>query len=228
MQIHFILVRPVVPENIGFVCRSIKNMGFDKLRIVDSDKYLKKGARNTAYESHEVLENIQYFDDLESAIQDMDMVIGTTAKNRKLRYEYVDSQNIRQFLDDRRDSFDNLAIVFGSESDGLNSTEEKCCDVLSTISMAEDYPSINLSHSVMIYAYELSGLNKVVTKQTNDVSNDLYSAFKGQVEEFLSILEVDERQPGIYQQVKDKLLLLPENDIKLFMSLARYLRNHIK
>ena len=77
-------------------------MGFDKLRIVDSDKYLKKGARNTAYESHEVLENIQHFDNLESAIQDMDMVIGTTAKNRKLRYKYVDSQNIRQFLEDRR------------------------------------------------------------------------------------------------------------------------------
>ena len=203
-------------------------MGFDKLRIVDSDKYLKKGARNTAYESHEVLDNIQHYDNLESAIQDMDIVIGTTAKNRKLRYEYIDSQNISQFLEDRKDSFDNLAIVFGSESDGLNSTEEKCCDILSTIPMAEDYPSVNLSHSVMIYAYELSSLNRNGAEQNNKVSKDLYRAFKEQVEEFLSILEVDERQPGIYQQVKDKLLLLPENDIKLFMSLARYLRNHIK
>ena len=44
MKIHFVLVEPAVPENIGAAARAIKTMGFDSLWIVNSEKYKEKEA----------------------------------------------------------------------------------------------------------------------------------------------------------------------------------------
>ena len=228
MEIHFILVRPVVPENVGFVCRSIKNMGFSKLRVVGSDKHLRNGARHTAYESREILEGIERFDSLDQAVKDMDLVIGTTGKKRKLRYQYLEASKLNGFLEERQASLEKVAIVFGSESDGMTTEEEKCCDMLSSIPMAIEYPSINLSHSVMIYAYELSKLKLDMNTSKELPNESKYKAFKDQINSFLEIVEIGQRQPGFYQQMRDKLLSMKPEDITLFMSAARYLRNHIK
>lgn len=228
MEIHFILVRPVVPENVGFVCRSIKNMGFSKLRVVGSDKHLRNGARHTAYESREILEGIESFDSLDQAVKDMDLVIGTTGKKRKLRYQYLEASKLNGFLEERQASLEKVAIVFGSESDGMTTDEEKCCDMLSSIPMAIEYPSINLSHSVMIYAYELSKLKLDMNPSEVSTDENKFKAFKEQTNSFLEILEIGKRQPGLYQQIKDKMLAMKPEDITLFMSTARYLRNHLK
>ncbi len=230
MEIHFILVRPVVPENIGFVCRAIKNMGFNSLMVVGSDKHTKKGAQNTAYDSHDILENIRTFTQLEEATRGMDLVIGTTAKKRKLRHEYIPSENLKNFLNEREKELKHVAIVFGSESDGLSGDEEKCCDILSTVAMAQDYPSINLSHSVMIYAYELSELAGAPLNQESAGPQDTskFSAFKSQVNDFLEILEIEQRQPGLFHEIRDRLFQMKPRDVSLFMSASRYLRNYLK
>ncbi len=230
MQITFILVRPVVPENIGFVCRCIYNMGFDSLRIVESDKQLHKGAFNTAYETHHILEKILSFDKLEDAVSDLDLVIGTTGKEFSLRNEYLEIRKIKPFLKERKESLTSVGIVFGSESDGLKIEEQNLCDILSSIPMAQDYPSINLSHSVMLYAYELSQIKEATNTEKYEEIKDpgLFKAYKEQVDDFLVKLGVQKRQPGLYQQVKDRLMHLKPDDVNLFMTLARYLRNVIK
>ena len=63
---------------------------------------------------------------------------------------------MKDWMEKRNDMVSKVGIVFGSETNGLSTEEENLCDVMSTIPMAQDYPSINLSHSVMIYAYELA------------------------------------------------------------------------
>jgi tRNA/rRNA methyltransferase/tRNA (cytidine32/uridine32-2'-O)-methyltransferase len=47
------------------------------------------------------------------------------------------------------------AIVFGSERTGLEDSELDICNFASHIPVCGDQPSLNLSHAVQIYAYEL-------------------------------------------------------------------------
>lgn len=226
MEIYFILVNPVVPENVGFVCRSLKNMGQSHLRIVGSDAHTQQGARNTAYEAHDLLTTIETFDTLDAAVEDMDLVIGTTGKPRKLRYELVLSDQLPKFLEEKSSIISKVALVFGSESNGLSKEEENRCDVLSSIPMKTTYPSINLSHSVMIYAYELMKRNFQTTKLVEAENNkgEVSRAVKEQSAALLSQLKMQEQQPGLFRRIMDKIALMNEPDSRLVLSLLRYLR----
>jgi tRNA/rRNA methyltransferase len=221
----FILVEPQVPENVGFICRALKNMGFASLRVVGSSYQNNKAAQKTAYEAHDILENIQNFENLDEAIRDLDLVIGTSAKERKNRNEWIPIDQLGNFLSDKTDMVTNIGVVFGSESNGLSQQDERKCHVLSTIPMATHYPSINLSHSVMIYAYELSRIT--IKNEHIPIERKItYSVYDQRIREFLDELPLHERQPELYQRTLDKLRKVPSADIPLILSLLRYLKKH--
>lgn len=201
-------------------------MGQRHLRIVASDAHKQKGARNTAYESHDMLEKIESFDSLEDAVEDMDLVVGTTGKPRKLRYELVRSDQLPEFLEEKWEITSKVALIFGSESNGLSKEEENRCDVLSTIPMHTSYPSINLSHSVMIYAYELSKIKQIQSDPVNSIEGkgEVSKALKEQSSQLLNELQMAKQQPGLYQRIKDKIALMNSDDSRLVLSLLRYLR----
>ena len=50
---------------------------------------------------------------------------------------------------------DTVALVFGNERTGLESGELALCDIASHIPVSGAFPSLNLSHAVQIYCYEL-------------------------------------------------------------------------
>jgi tRNA/rRNA methyltransferase len=54
MQIHFILVEPAVPENVGAAARAIKTMGFSSLRLVNTKAHLEEEAKWLAHASDEI------------------------------------------------------------------------------------------------------------------------------------------------------------------------------
>lgn len=205
-------------------------MGQKHLRVVASDTHTQKGARNTAYEAHDLLEKIETYDSLDEAVADMDLVIGTTGKPRKLRYEVILSENLPAFIDGKTGIASKVALVFGSESNGLSKEEENRCDVLSTIPMKTTYPSINLSHSVMIYAYELSkgDQNQVEIASTSTGKGEVSRALKDQSNDLLSALKMPDQQPGLHRRIMDKIALLNEPDSRLVLSLLRYLRKMVK
>lgn len=201
-------------------------MGQHHLRIVASDAHTQQGARNTAYESHDLLKKIESFDTLETAVADMDLVIGTTGKPRKLRYEVVGSDQLPRFLDEKSPIAAKVALVFGSESNGLSKEEENRCDVLSSIPMHISYPSINLSHSVMIYAYEL--FKRGTTQPDQMISTgdkgEISRAIREQSSELLAELRMPAQQPGLHRRIMDKIALMNASDSRLVLSLLRYLR----
>jgi tRNA C32,U32 (ribose-2'-O)-methylase TrmJ len=47
------------------------------------------------------------------------------------------------------------ALIFGNERTGLESAELALCDIASHIPVSGAFPSLNLSHAVQIYCYEL-------------------------------------------------------------------------
>lgn len=220
----FILVEPQVPENIGFTCRSLKNMGFNDLRIVGKSREELQQAHVTAYQAHDLLENIKFYDRLLDAAKDIDLLIGTTARNRKNRNQLISSQKLNQFIVDRREHVKRYGVVFGNESNGLSNEDERLCHILSTIPMKTSYPSINLSHSVMIYAYELAQFqssDKNISKAENSIS---FKVFDNQIQELLRDKGLDKRQPELFQRTLDSLRLIPSVQIPMIMSLIRYFR----
>jgi tRNA/rRNA methyltransferase/tRNA (cytidine32/uridine32-2'-O)-methyltransferase len=66
------------------------------------------------------------------------------------------------------------ALVFGNERTGLEDDELELCNLASHIPVDEAFPSLNLSHAVQIYAYELFN----VLSGTQDSSRE--DAVKGQ------------------------------------------------
>lgn len=202
-------------------------MGFNQLRIVGIPPEEKNSAHKTAYQAHDLLDSISYYEDLSLATADMDLIVGTTSKSRKNRTQLLPSRELNRFLSDRKDLINNVAIVFGNETNGLSTEDERQCQILSTILMASDYPSINLSHSVMIYAYELCNIqNTIQTTQSNH--SITFRVFDEKIKSFLQHTAIDQRQPELYQRILDRCRKLAASDINLVMSLLRYLRNQTK
>ncbi|MGI9541610.1 MAG: tRNA/rRNA methyltransferase [Cyclobacteriaceae bacterium] len=222
MQIHFILVNPAVPENVGFAARALKTMGFHSLRLVGSDLHNQQGARNTSYQSHDILDQVEVFEDLPAALKDADLTIGTTAKSRVKRYDYLHPKDLERIIEEKEDAIGSIALVFGSEENGLSNQELEQCDLLSTIPMQTSYPSLNLAQSVLLYAYELSGYSQPAVKEATQTSERLQKELKTKGQEILSWLEVD-KHPIRYQRMLDRLMQVGKGDAELLLLLGKYL-----
>lgn len=229
MTIHFVLSHPAVPENIGFATRAINTMGFGKLRLVNPCDHLSAQARKTAYGSHDILETALVFDTLEAALADMDISIATTAKKRLARHDYHSPADLAQMIQSKNEVATHVALVFGSERDGLTKAEIGICDLVSSIPLAAPHPSLNLAQSVLIYAWEFS-------KQLQEAGNEGTAADKAPESEqtalkqaavqLLHDLDVP-RQPSLYHRLKDRLMTANTEDTRLMLALARFLKHRI-
>ncbi len=99
MQIHFVLVEPQVPENVGAAARALKTMGFERLRLVNSRILQEPRTQWVAHGSREILQQAEVFASLEEALADIDLAIGTSAKARhNTRYLYSPDELKPQLL----------------------------------------------------------------------------------------------------------------------------------
>ncbi len=165
-NIRFILVEPKEPGNAGSTARAIKNMGFRKLALVkpfrnittrkEYLRYIKDTeAEWFASNALDVLRNAEIYNNLEDAISDASLVIGTTrrlGRRRGVIYELREGvEKLRMFAEHAP-----VAILFGREDKGLYNEEIKECGMIITIKTSMNAPSLNISHAVLLLAYELS------------------------------------------------------------------------
>lgn len=156
-EITFILVSPSRAENIGAAARAIKTMGFSRLHLVQPKIPPEDKAFRTAHGAEDILRNASVYENLRDSLQEADLSVGTTTRKRWVKQEYIDSEKLRDSLLSKGSWVKRIAMVFGGEESGLSNEDLQLCDLASTIPMAAKYPSLNLSHAVMIYAYELAG-----------------------------------------------------------------------
>ena len=98
MNFPFILVAPQLPENIGAAARAMNTMGFDDLRLVTPCDYLCEQARRLAHCSTHILENATVHESFNDAIQDLDFIVGATARRRGKRQEYFSGEELPGML----------------------------------------------------------------------------------------------------------------------------------
>ena len=143
-----VLVRPEVPENLGFVARLCGNFGFD-LRVVDPCFDLGE-SRETAANCQDILDSVEIFDSLGGCIGDLDFVVGTKPDRG---ISLSDFGGVSRELD-------GVGLVFGPESRGLSNRELDLCDAVVHIGTGSGYSSLNLSHAVGIVLYEFAKTDK--------------------------------------------------------------------
>lgn len=218
MQIHFILVEPAVPENVGAAARAIKTMGFSSLSLVNTKAHLDEKAGWVAHASQEILEKAETFQSLQEAIKDIDWVIGTSAKKRKVNEDYYPSDKLNELIKAKANSIHNIAIVFGREESGLTNEELKLCDIVTSVPMKTTYPSLNLAQSVMIYAYTLSMLSfdqKEIPDQKADQAELI--TLKNKTKNLLVAVGF-KKDSAIYNRIMERLMILGETDVHLLLS----------
>ncbi len=219
MQIHFVLVEPQVPENVGAAARALKTMGFERLRLVNSRILQEPRTQWVAHGSREILQQAEVFASLEEALADIDLAIGTSAKARhNTRYLYSPDE-LKPLLLNKGASAERIALVFGREDRGLSGEELALCDLLTSIPMAVTYPSLNLGQAVMLYAWELSQVPAQAKAAPRAALDGQLRALRPRVARLMAALDVP-AESKLHRWADERLGVLAEKDIHFLHSLC--------
>ncbi|MEY8711139.1 tRNA/rRNA methyltransferase [Mangrovibacter phragmitis] len=219
MQFVIILVSPARPENIGAAARAMKTMGFTTLRIVDSKAHLEPATRWVAHGSGDIIDNIEVFPDLATAVADIDLTIATTARNRARYHYYATPQQLVPVLEEKQQWLRSAAVVFGREDSGLTNEELALADILSGVPMVADYPSLNLGQAVMVYCYQLASLINTVPETCPKTDPGQLTALRHRLAGLLDKLDVADDHK-LSDWLQQRLGGLAQRDIAMLHQLA--------
>ena len=155
-NIHFILVRPQLGENIGAAARSLKNFNFENLRLVSPrDSWPNKSATYTAVEAKDVVHKAKVFQNIDQAVADLDYVFATTSRSRSVNKKIIDLSKAIKIIKKQSIHNKKTGIFFGPEASGLSNDDLINANYLVNIPTSNKFKSLNLSHAVTVFAFEL-------------------------------------------------------------------------
>ena len=153
-NIAIVLHRPRYPENIGAAARAACNMGISRLIIVDPlECDLTRVLKMATHFAAELVEAMEVFEDLESALAPFQYVLGTTARLGSRRPADPKLRKIVESLIPIS-QHNRIALLFGPENCGLTNAELRLCHALVNIPTA-GFASLNLAQAVMVLCYEV-------------------------------------------------------------------------
>jgi tRNA/rRNA methyltransferase len=156
-----VLVRPENPENVGLVARSMKNTGFEELRLVQVTEIHPK-SRKTAVHAQDILKRACLYPDLDAAVADLHLVCAATSKQRKNFPVVSLEEAVEEMFRDLPDT--RIGLLFGNERTGLTSEELRHSNVRFMIPQAGKQPPYNLAAAVLLTLFHIfthEGVNHV-------------------------------------------------------------------
>jgi tRNA/rRNA methyltransferase len=206
-HISIVLHRSRYPENIGAAARAASNMGISRLILVDPKECdLTRILKMATHAAAHLVENMEVYADLATALQPFSYVVGTTARIGGQR------QEIREPRDTAAElvpicANNQVALLFGPEDRGLSNTEIRLCHTLVTIPTA-GFSSLNLAQAVMILCYEL------------------LLAGRKPADRFVPRLASRKELDGMYEHLKETFIKInfihPENPDYWMQTIRRY------
>ena len=153
-SVRVVLVGTTHPGNIGATARAMKNMGIVNLALVKPKDFPSNEAIYRSKAAKDVLESAQIYENLEDAVSDCELVIGTSARGRKVPWPVLDPKDAADRVAVHSEN-NKVAIVFGREDRGLTNQELGLCNLHVHIPADPEYSSLNLSQAVQILVYEI-------------------------------------------------------------------------
>ena len=154
-NIEFILVDPSHPGNVGAAARAIGTMGFRNLSLVNPVKHPHPESRARSAGALDILLNAKVSETLDEAIADSSLVIGTTARQRRISVP-IDSIHESAESIFKTSLKQKVSIIFGPETSGLSNDDIDRCNRLVYIPTGEMYSSLNLAMAVQVIAYQIN------------------------------------------------------------------------
>ena len=183
-NIYFILVRPQIGENIGAVARAIKNFNIKYLRVVNPRcNWPNQKALATSVGARDILKSAKFYSSIEKAVGDLDLIFASTSRLRKINKKIISILDLKKKIKKK----EKIGILFGPEASGLSNDELSYADYLVKIPTNKKFSSLNLSHSAIIFCYELFKffVNKKIAYKSSYKS---LVAKKSEVNKFLSFI----------------------------------------
>lgn len=146
-------MRPEAPANIGAVSRVVRNTGLRGLVLVAPGDWRTVECWRTAWGAQDVLEQARVHEDLAAALAPYAMAVAFSGRKSR----DAPAADVREAaaavaaLPPEQDA----ALVFGPEATGLTLAELSVCGRRAVIPSHPAQPSLNLSHAVMVAAYEV-------------------------------------------------------------------------
>ena len=202
-SVSFILHKPQLSENIGACARAIKNFNFNKLAVINpkpefpNDKIIA-----TSVGAKEIIKNCRVYENLESAIKNVDYLIATSARFRNKNIKHISLNELSKI-----DFNNKIAFLFGSEASGLSNKEIVYANCTMQIPTNPNFKSLNLSHSVIIVAQVVSSLIKL--KKTNyKKSQKVKSASKKDIQAMASLCINQLEDRNFFKPLEKKPIML--------------------
>lgn len=153
-QIRIVLVSTSHPGNIGSVARAMKTMGLADLVLVSPHLFPHEKAVEMASGASDLLDQATVVETLDEAIADCHLVIGTSARSRKIPWPLLSPREmVEQVKKEPPES--RVAILFGRENSGLTNEELQRCHLHIQIPANPEYSSLNIAAAVQVVAYEV-------------------------------------------------------------------------
>ena len=154
-NIRIVLVNPVYGGNVGSACRAMMNMGLSQLVLVAPRPGMNmEDAQQMACHAGEILANRRVYDTTAEAVADCGLVAGTSNRGGLYRdHSKTPREWAPRLLAAALDT--PVAILFGSEDNGLSLEDLALCTQFIRIPSSDAYKSLNVAMSVMVCAYEL-------------------------------------------------------------------------
>ena len=214
-SIKVVLVGTTHPGNIGAAARAIKTMGLKHLDLVSPKEFPSDEAIYRSKAAKDILENASTYETLFESVKDCEVVIGTSARNRKVPWPVLNPKDASKEISLAVKNNSKVAIVFGREDRGLTNEELGLCNLHVHIPTNEDYTSLNLAQAVQIVTYEIR-MNFLESESLkNDQEWDVELASAEQTERLIEHMDELMKEVEFYDT---------ENPRKLLMRVRRFFK----
>ncbi len=204
-KVGFILIKPQLPENIGFSARGLKNFGFKKLDIVKpKETWPNKKAIVTSVGARDILKKTKVYTNIKDAINKYDIIYATSARKRDINKRHL---SFDQFIKNvRKNKKKKIGIMFGPEASGLSNEEISYSNYIFKIPVNKKFESINLSHSIILICYELF---KILRPEYFKKEKKLIDTInKKQLNTFFDFIEGRLEKKGFFSPLEKKKSML--------------------
>ncbi|MGP0172460.1 tRNA (cytosine(32)/uridine(32)-2'-O)-methyltransferase TrmJ [Pseudomonas sp. NCHU5208] len=154
-RIRVVLVGTSHPGNIGGAARAMKNMGLSRLVLVAPEDFPSSDAVARASGATDILDAAQVVDTLEEALVGCTLVVGTSARDRRIPWPMLDPRECGVTSCEQVAGGGEVALVFGREYAGLTNEELQRCQYHVHIPSNPEFSSLNLAAAVQVLSYEV-------------------------------------------------------------------------
>ncbi len=154
-QPAFVLIHPQMGENIGAAARGMWNFGLERMRLVaPRDGWPNPAAVAMASGAGRLLDGAQVYDRTADAVADCHFVYATTARSRDLTKPVLSPEAAMADAAARIAAGQKVAVLFGPERAGMENADIALANVIVSVPVNPEFPSLNLAQCVLLTGYE--------------------------------------------------------------------------